>query len=69
MDEIKELLEVIQQEGRTGLSCPVENPHDVKAMQKWLVRARQQPSLPKKRKSIGHVRREPDFDNVAGYHN
>lgn len=68
MDEIKELLEVIHQEERTGLSCPVTNPHDIKSMQTWLAWARMQPSLPKKKKPIGHVRREPDFDNVAGYH-
>ncbi len=68
MDEVKELLEVIQQEVRTGLSCPTKNPRDVKTMRAWLIWARRQPSLPKERKPIGHVRRDPDWDNVAGYH-
>lgn len=69
MEEIKELLEVMRQELRTGLSCPAENPHDVDAMRTWLVWARRQPSLPQKRKPIGHVRHAPDWDNVAGYYN
>lgn len=68
MDEIRELLEVIRQEERTGLSCPVDNPNDIETMRAWLVWARKQPSLTKRRKPIGHVRSDPEWDNVAGYH-
>lgn len=68
MKEIKELLEVIQQEHRTGIKCPINNPENRKEMQAWINWARKQPSLSPKRKPIGHVRSDPDWDNVAGYH-